>query len=154
MIVEKIIVRSIYSIIFLLITFIISICLIWSKNNSLIGIIVMGVLIAIMIGISKLLSKLGNVLNRKTVNIIFMISMVLIIVIQLISSYKLAVFPSWDFGIVYNQAVRLAENPSAPISEDFAKYPNNIGLCYILSKLFRVSNILNIKHYLTMAPTD
>lgn len=148
MIVEKIIVRSIYSIIFLLITFIISICLIWSKNNSLIGIIVMGVLIAIMIGISKLLSKLGNVLNRKTVNIIFMISMVLIIVIQLISSYKLAVFPSWDFGIVYNQAVRLAENPSAPISEYFAKYPNNIGLCYILSKVFRVSNILNIKHYL------
>ena len=145
---EKIIVRSIYSIIFLIITFIISICLIWSKNNSLIGIIVMSVLIAMMICINKVLSKLENSLSCKAVNIIFAASMVLIVVIQLITASKLAVFPSWDFEIVYNQAVRLAENPSAPISEYFAKYPNNIGLLYILAKAFRVSNILNIKHYL------
>lgn len=82
--------------------------------------------------------------------IIIGISFRVMIIIQLLVAYNMVVNPSWDFKIVFNGAVQLAEGNYALDPYFWQWYPNNIGSVIFLGILFKPLSYFtsNINHFL------
>lgn len=64
----------------------------------------------------------------------FGISLVFIVIIQLLMMFKYEVKPSADFGVIFNQAVKLADIEGLnKIGSYFEMYPNNIPLLALMT---------------------
>ena len=55
-------------------------------------------------------------------------------------SMELKVYPSWDFGSVYQGAVEIAENGAFSDNSNwyFTTYPNNVAVCMLLAGFFKL----------------
>lgn len=105
------------------------------------------VLFAAIMGIYKLVMKLK--FNEKIVIPIFL-------VVYFIAAYfmgtNLKVFPAWDFGTIYEQAVKIVSGDADRIElvSYFLRYPNNQCCFLIVLTLFKIGTFFNYTDYLTL----
>lgn len=88
--------------------------------------------------------SLKNKISKVNIsNYMFIIVFFIIIILQSISGYLFKVLPTWDFGIIHNEA----KNFSFEIKNlnYFCRYPNNIPTAYLLRFVYFVANLFNIK---------
>ena len=78
----------------------------------------------------------------------FGISLVFIVIIQLLMMFKYEVKPSADFGVIFNQAVKLADIEGVnKIGSYFEMYPNNIPLLAFMTLWFKLMKLLGVVNY-------
>lgn len=61
-----------------------------------------------------------------------------LVVIQIFFAYYLRVGFTWDFGVTMNTSIEFANGNRELPFYYWAKYPNNIGIVFLLSSIFRV----------------
>lgn len=86
--------------------------------------------------------------GKKEILILFLI----FICIQLILGISLRVKPSWDFGFVYDEAVRLTETGNWTITNKsyFLMYPNNQFYLVTLTCIFKFFSFFHITNYVVL----
>ncbi|MSR92685.1 hypothetical protein FYJ33_15265 [Clostridiaceae bacterium WCA-383-APC-5B] len=78
----------------------------------------------------------------------FGISLVFIVIIQLLMMFKYEVKPSADFGVIFNQAVKLADIEGLnKIGSYFEMYPNNIPLLALMTLWLKLMKLLGVVNY-------
>ena len=141
---------TIFNIIFVLIFTIIIINLLLNpykfiNMNYLYLIICLPIYLAIFYFLFKYQNKL---FNNKNINIVLII---LYLIFQIIIINMFIVKPSWDFGAVYEIAVKFA-NSKHPIFGASYLYlcDNNIPITVLLDIIFKISNIIGYNHYVSV----
>lgn len=75
---------------------------------------------------------------------------IVIVGLQLYSIYAISVKPSWDFGVVHREAIRLATNKSQITNTSyFSTYTNNNLMLLMLSAIYKFLGWFNISNYTT-----
>ncbi|WP_261828312.1 glycosyltransferase family 39 protein [Inconstantimicrobium mannanitabidum] len=109
-------------------------------------------LLIFLVFTSKIIDNFKNKLGSRAKEYIFLPIMLIMFFIQLMVGYRLSVNPSWDFGVVYRQALELS-NTSGPVKANiyFVQYPNNIGLLILLAYYFKLLSFWGITNTLYFA---
>mgnify|MGYP004616481239 CR=1 FL=1 len=74
----------------------------------------------------------------------FILLFITILILQIITAEKFKVIPTWDFGIVFDEAI--ITSIKIKNIDYFCTYPNNIPIMYILKIIFKFSTFVNIKN--------
>lgn len=117
----------------------------WTEQNT--GLLVVGVILSlcIILFLSKILKKL----SEKGLCYAIGCSMIAILGLQILFAINFKVNPTWDFGIIYNEAISMIQgNPISHYFYDY--YPNNIGVLILYNGVFKVCNLLGITNYLNI----
>lgn len=111
-----------------------------SKRIVLLALVLAGVLSVLLLIFYKTGKKTRLWEKENFWNIIAMILLVGIASGLLYAGLSLRVYPSWDFGAVYEGAVQIAEDGvlSPQSNWYFTTYPNNVALCLFLACFFKV----------------
>lgn len=121
--------------------------ILFTNYNLLFTLVVfVGILFLLLVSY-KILDK--HNISRKAMNCFFVISLVFIVILQFLMMYKYEVKPSADFGVIFNQAVKLVDIKGLnEISSYFEMYPNNIPLLAFMTlwlKLMKIFGVVNYK---------
>lgn len=111
---------------------------VFENLNSLIIIVMSGILLCIFMGIRRGLDRL----NLKQLVIINSIIFIILIMIQMIIVKNLSVNPSWDFEAISSAANSMATTGEMTYLDYFNQYPNNLGGAVFLSIVFKFANKL------------
>ncbi|AQM59383.1 glycosyltransferase family 39 protein [Clostridium baratii] len=114
----------------------------WNRLNPSIIIIFAILLLLCLISITYLLRNV----KKKNLIIISLISFVILVAIQLFFAIKFKVTPGWDFGVLYNEGIDIANGSTTLSPYFYAKYPNNIGAGLLFGFLYKFFNMFNIPH--------
>lgn len=126
-----------------------SIC--FTTSNPLFLILSMLIVITLWTFFYKLLSKIEK-WNIKTELTVVILIFALIIGIQVFCAHFLKVTPSWDFGMIYDNAVNYARLGSqAKISGYFAMCPNNTFPLYVLAIIYRVLSKFHFYNFMSFS---
>lgn len=79
----------------------------------------------------------------------FMVMFIIMLLLQIMAGYVFKVFPSWDFGVIYREALK--SNELINDVKYFSIYPNNIPTLMILKLIFSVVNLLKGKFFIESA---
>ena len=94
-----------------------------------------------IVALMLVLVKVFKYLQNRTLIIISFISLGIIILLQSIFIIYCKVEPSWDFGVIFNDAYNIA-NSVFELPEYYYKYyPNNLGVLILYVIIFRIVNI-------------
>lgn len=85
-----------------------------------------------------------NRLSYRKCKYIALFSLGIIVALQLLIAKELTVYPSWDFGVVFNQAEALVNKTGSISSYFYGRYPNNYGILFIITILFKILKILSL----------
>ncbi len=91
--------------------------------------------------ILKLLYKFICTLSEKQIKNISYFIFFIVFISQLIISYFLKVHPSWDFGVIFNEAIDFGNEYNYSHTY-FSYYPNNIPILIILKSIFFIINLI------------
>ncbi|WP_195932410.1 acyltransferase family protein [Turicibacter sanguinis] len=115
----------------------------WTKNN--IFILLVGIVL-----LAYCLKKLFDFLRISTNKILYIIIGIcasVILILQCFFAINFKVTPTWDFGILYNEALSISQGNT--ISHYFYDYyPNNIGALMLYNGIFKICNMFGYTNYL------
>lgn len=112
--------------------------------DSRVVIIVTIVMLIIIISCAFLFKRLKD----KYLMIITIICFTLLILIQLFFAKNFAVYPGWDFGMVFNEGVKMANHGINFGQYFYEQYPNNIGAALLMGIIFKICNIVSSSNYI------
>ena len=99
----------------------------------------------IILAILLMLKFMFNKLSDKTLVKISAVFAMVLIILQVIFIIYCRVIPSWDFGVVFNDAYKIA-NSVFELPEYYYKfYPNNIGALLLFTAIFKIVSIFTVK---------
>ena len=98
----------------------------------------------IILAILLMLKFMFNKLSDKTLVKISAVFAMVLIILQVIFIIYCRVIPSWDFGVVFNDAYKIA-NSVFELPEYYYKfYPNNIGALLMYTALFKFISLFTV----------
>lgn len=90
--------------------------------------------------------------NKRRYHLVLISIIAVIIGLQLYSIYAIRVKPSWDFGVVHREAIRLATNKSQITNTSyFSTYTNNNLMLLMLTAIYKFLGWFNISDYTTVS---
>lgn len=120
-----------------------------NQYNKIIVPIMLILVFLIMYIIYKKIKKLD--LENKRLYYTILIAIVLVIIsLQIYSVYAISVKPSWDFGVVHREAIKLATTESQITNASyFSTYTNNNLMLLMLTSVYKFLSFFNITNYTT-----
>ena len=120
----------------------------FTNSKPLLLILSMLMIISLWFLLHRCISKIKNI-NFKLEVITVISIFALIIGIQIVFAFLLQVKPSWDFGMIYDNAVGYAKmGRQTIISGYFAMCPNNIFPLYVLAFFYRILALLHLNNFM------
>lgn len=86
-------------------------------------------------------------LSLKLEILILIIYFTLLVVVQLIIIKNLSVYPGWDFGVIFNNALEYVQNgtrENATYIEYFQYFPNNIMIFVLFTLIIKIGNVFSM----------
>ncbi|MEI3327977.1 MAG: hypothetical protein V8R64_16545 [Thomasclavelia sp.] len=120
-----------------------------NKYNMLIVPIVIILVFVLMYFLYKKIKQI-DLENKKRYYLILSIIAIVIVGLQLYSIYAIKVEPSWDFGVVHREAIRLATSKSQITNISyFSTYTNNNLMLLMLTGIYKILGCFHISDYVT-----
>ena len=120
-----------------------------SPYNKIIVLVTIILVFILMYFLFKKIKQL-DLKNKHIYYSILAIVVIVIVGLQIYSIYAISVKPSWDFGVVHREAVRLATNKSQITNTSyFSTYTNNNLMLLMLSAVYKFLGWFNISNYTT-----
>lgn len=105
---------------------------------TIITLLMLAIVIYIVINITI------NRFSYKKCKYVALFSLGIIVALQLLIAKELTVYPSWDFGVVFNQAEVLVNKTGSISNYFYGRYPNNYGILFIITILFKILEIFSL----------
>lgn len=120
-----------------------------SKYNMIIVPIMIILIFILMYAVFKKIKQL-DLENRRLYKTILILITVVIIALQLYSIYAISVKPSWDFGVLHREAIRLATKESQITNTAyFSTYTNNNLMLLLLTGVYKFLSWFNVTSFTT-----
>lgn len=117
------------------------------NENSIISLIICIPISILFLLIYYFIKKSKITLSIKKEIVLLILYFIIVTIIQLIVLNQLDVIPGWDFGVIYDNALKYAETGSranAVYSEYFQYFPNNILMLLMLVITIKVGLTIGI----------
>lgn len=103
--------------------------------------------IVCLISLFILILLLFKNLNKTQFIILFIINLIFIILLQFFFVKYFRVKPSWDFGTIYSESIKISNGSTKLGPYFYEKYPNNSEMAIILGNIFKFIKPFNISPY-------
>lgn len=108
------------------------------------------IILAIWGGVAYLIYRYGQNLTKKRQNVIVVFIFAIFLILQLVCMYYLSVKPSWDFSMIYKNAISLVEHNRLTDVDYFGHLPNNLFLTFVMYLIFSISHFVGVHSYLAV----
>ncbi|MBR1884091.1 MAG: hypothetical protein IJ809_04015 [Clostridia bacterium] len=119
-------------------------------QNRLISIVCATVVLGVWYLLYFVIKKKVRVLSKKNIIIVTIIYFFIVTCIQVLVVRHFGVEPGWDFGVVYDNALKFIEEGTrinSSYKEYFEYYPNNILLFVLLITFIKLGTFIGLNAY-------
>lgn len=116
---------------------------IFRKLNPII--ILLGIIYLILLFL-LILFLFKNIKHRYLI-ILFIVNLIIMIAFQAFFIKYFRVKPSWDFGNIYNEALKISNGSNRLSAYFYERYPNNAAMAIVLGNIFKLIKPFKITPY-------